>query len=168
MTRLVGTISLLAVSLISINARADHHHKEWMKFFVGEWTYEWSAAVGEFSEKGELKTTRIVKGSGLLVRITTANGDKEVEVSGWQSDRNAFGLLGYSSNGGYWNIDYTDVGAKQMSGPGRGILPDGRKWEGRMTLTRKDDNNYEIKFEGTAAGEKLVSLSKTTRKKKAD
>jgi hypothetical protein len=141
-------------------------HQAWLRYFRGEWTYEWTSEAGDFSEKGQFKVTPAAQGRASIARIVTAEGAQEIEVAGWQPKSKALVFTGYSSNGGCWQVRYTEISENTMSGSGHGVLPDGRSWEQKCTLTRKDANHIEIRAEGTAEGEKLITIGKLVRNNK--
>jgi hypothetical protein len=163
MTRIVATLPLAVVLLTVCNARADHHHKEWMKFLKGDWKYDWRAEDGSFQEKGEVSYTLAANGNVVVGRITTENGDKELETWGWEPDTSTMVLKGYSSNGSNWHYEYTKVDSDEMKGEGHGILPDGSSWEGEATI-KKEDGGFVVRIEGTTDGKETVSIGKLTRK----
>lgn len=145
-------------------AHAQQPHRRWIRYFTGEWTYGWKSSEGDFAEKGQLKITPTAKGNAYRAEVTTSTGDRESEIGGWQADREVWLLVGFSSNGGHWHVEYDEITKDSMSGSGYGKLPDGRSWKGEMKVVRKTEDEYEIHFDGTAGGDKLVATSVTTRK----
>jgi hypothetical protein len=163
MTRITAVVVLAVVGSVA-SAGAEDHHRQWLRFFQGAWTYDWQSEVGDFSEKGEINYTLAAGRNVAIGRVTTEDGDKEIETWGWQSDTETMTLVGHSSNNAYWVYEYTEVGGDEMTGVGHGVNADGKKWEGKVTLT-KQGKGFEVRMEGTASGEKAISVGKVVRKK---
>lgn len=164
MTRIVTAASLFVVWATVSTVRADHHHKDWFKYLKGDWTYEWKTEGGDFLEKGDVSYTLAAGGNVVVGRVTTEEGDKELETWGWEVDTETMVLKGYSSNGGHWFFEYTDVSEDRMAGKARGRLSDGDAWEGEAKLEKEGDG-FIVRIEGTTAGKATVSIGKVSRKK---
>ncbi len=167
MKRIIASATLLVVIGSAVSAGAADVHKSWTKFFKGDWTYDWQAKEGDFSERGEISYSLAAKGNVAIGRVTTENGDLELETWGWDSASKAMVLTGYSSNGSFWVVRYTDVTAEKMSGTGHGKLPDGRTWEGKQILTKTDDG-FKVEAESVADGKQLITTGTITRNKPSD
>ena len=157
-------MSLLIVVLGFSIGHAQEPYRKWFQTFKGEWTYEWSSESGGFVEKGEVKSTIGAKRHALVSRVQNSSGDREIEIGGWQSQSKTLTFNGYSSNGGYWHVAYTELGDDRLRGTGYGVLPDGRAWKGKVVVTKKNDDYHEIIITGTADGKELISIGKFTRK----
>ena len=164
MKQLLTYTAAFVVLLSAGLANAQQPHQRWIGYFAGEWTYGWESEEGEFAEQGELKITPTAKGRAFRSDITTSTGDRESEVGGWQADRKVLLIVGFSSNGGHWHVEYDKLTNDSMIGSGYGRLPDGRSWNGKMKVVRKSDDEFEVHLDGMAGGEKLVSVGVTSRK----
>ncbi len=138
-------------------------HQRWMNFISGQWTYKWTSQDGEHDEAGEVAVKRAADGRARTTSILTENGDRESELVGWQGDRGVLLVTGFSSNGGYWHIEYTDLQDDTMSGAGYGVLADGKPWKGELTVTRQSGDAYEIRCSGTAGGEPFSTVGQHNR-----
>jgi hypothetical protein len=157
-------IGLILTLTCSVTVKADEPlHQSWMKFINGQWTYKWTSQDGEDDEAGNVTIKWAANGRARTTTILTENGDRESELVGWQGDRGVLLVVGFSSNGGYWHLEYSDLQAQTMNGSGYGVLPDGKPWKGKLTVTRKSGNAYEIHCDGTAGGEPFVTVGRHDR-----
>ena len=150
--------------LVTPHAFADHHHEDWMKYYPGEWEYEYKSEDTP-SEKGTAKWTLEANGKALVGRFTTENGDVETEVAGWDAVGKAIRVNGFSSNGGSWHIPFTEISETQIgSKTASGVLPNGKKWTGSFFHTREGQNRMTTRVEGRLDGEPFVSTAVWERK----
>ena len=158
--------SQFSVAPNTTTAIADHHHLDWFKYLNGEWTYEWSAEKGDFSEKGSIRWRRAAKGESLIGNIETEKGDREVEIAGWDSKTKSIVVTGYSSNGGSWTIRYNEIGAGEVKADeASGVLPDGRPWQSEsFSIKKVSEDEFEMRSIGTADGKPLDTVGKFRRK----
>ena len=74
-------VAAFCALLVTPHLPADHHHRDWMNYYPGEWEYEFKSKEAP-SEKGTVNWTLEANGKALVGRFTTENGDQEVEVAG--------------------------------------------------------------------------------------
>lgn len=137
--------------------------QQWLEFLRGQWSYAWTSEAGDFTEQGEATIRASAKGQANVARAKTEAGARETEIAGWQQAKGCLLFAGYSSSGSHWCVEFTMITDEKLQGPGTGTLPDGRRWNQLLTLTRKGEN-YEIRAEGTVEGEPFVTVGKMTRK----
>lgn len=145
--------------------QAEEHHRQWFRFLKGDWSFAWESEVDAFKGVGEGNTSIVAGGDGVLASVTYADGTQDTELGGWQAKKEAVVVTGYSTGGGHWFVEYTDIDKDKMSGGGHGVFDNGMPWEGKVILLKKG-RNYEIHIGSTSEGEKPVAFGRATRKRK--
>ena len=152
--------SVLVVLFCCCVVDAAEPHQDWMRFLKGEWTYEY-ASLGL---KGEVKYNMAAKRHAIVARGKEGD-DMWVELIGWRPDTKTMVFTGYAAkNGNYWHSDCEDVTNDKVSGSTSGILPDGRRFKGTVTLNRVNDDRFDVHLNGKAGGEEMVDVGEFTRK----
>jgi hypothetical protein len=135
-------------------------HEGWMNFLEGEWTYEY----GTLGISGEVKYTMAAKRNAVVAHGREGD-DIWVELIGWRDDTNTMVFTGYAAeNGNYWHSDCGEVNDDRVTGSTSGILPDGRRFNGTVTVKRVNDDRFEVHLTGMADGEKLADVGEFSRK----
>jgi len=138
------------------------HVARWLKFLQGSWSSQWSGANLNLDGENEI---RLVGDHTLLVTGSSGDGPT-AEIIGWRADTQRIVMNGYGAKNGYWHAEYGDLHDDRLRGTVSGLLADGRAVSGSIELKKIDDNHYEVRFDGTAAGSPLPLTAKLTRKKK--
>ena len=156
-------VGLLTVSLVVSSAGtadAQKPHRAWWQFLKGKWSYE----ISPLNMKGTATWRMTAKRNTLVGRFAEEDGSVGIELSGWRSDTRTMTAHGYGSKGNYWQLELTTVTADKIEGTNRGILPDGRSYEGSFIGKRIDDDHYEWHLKGkTGDGEDFNATGKFTR-----
>ena len=160
---MLSTAFLLAASMVV--GQAEKPNEDWLKFFKGQWTYEYSSlSVDGEVLKGEVTYSAASKSKAILARGTEGN-DKWVELIGWQPDRKRMVSLGYGSlKNNYWLAEYDELSKDRLGGKVSGVLADGRPFSGTSALERVDDNCFEVHLKIKSGEDEISDVGKFKRK----
>ena len=143
-------------------ADAQEPQQEWLRFFRGEWKYEWS----ELGMKGTAKYIPAAKQCAVIARFQSDAGERDVELIGWRSDTKTMVFTGFGSAGNFWRAEYGKVSRNRLEGSLSGSLPDGRLMKGSVALERVDDDTFKGYLKGTIGGEEATDVATFSRTKK--
>jgi hypothetical protein len=157
----LAALVVVASSIISqAEAKSPQPHQKLMQYLEGEWTYEWP----DFGEKGTANWRLVAGGHATLARFVEEDGDRSIELGGWRPDEKKLVAIGHVTDGGYWHIEFTEVDENGAKGTNKGVLPDGRSYDGTYALKRIDQDHFEGHLNAVVEGKKVTMVGKFTRK----
>lgn len=159
MTRPASILALLF--LFASSAQADHH-KDWLKFFEGNWVYVESH--GGESGEGTL-TGKLVSNGNAVVAEFMSKAGPAIEIIGYRPESNRLVSNGYGPDGAYYQHDFTTVDEKKLAGTTRGITADGSSYEGTIEIEMRSPDEFRwVVSTKNAAGDGFEASGTVTRK----
>jgi hypothetical protein len=153
---------VLAVGVFAGQARAEEAHKEWWKFLEGSWTWE----ISPLDTKGTVTWRKAAKGNACIGRFKESQGGASIETSGWRADTQTYVVVGFGSEGNFWQLEAKKVTKDGYTASHVGALPDGQSFKGTLVIKRVDDGHVTWESKGKMAnGEDYTFIGKLARKK---
>jgi hypothetical protein len=143
--------SLLVAGTIS----ADHHYTDWNEYFAGSWELEDGSHVQDF---------KLAAGGHALVGTgKSATGEEFVWVMGWDPAEKTVIHEWFGKDHG--RITYQIVDDKVLRGTG--VISSATELvKANVTLTKKDDKEYTVKWtDVTMNGKKVDDIVAVVKKK---
>lgn len=161
---LSALLAFAVLSSVSVT-RGEEPYEKWMKFYLGDWTYEWKEVDGAFTERGTFSWTLDAKGKAIVGHLETDSGDIGVEVFGWDPIQKVLRVSGFSSAGANWVLPFDEMTEDRLiANKACGVSPDGRRWTGKFAHERKSPDRMDTRAEGTMDGKPFVMLATYRRK----
>jgi hypothetical protein len=164
MLRLTSLLCVGAVSLGAFTgqARADESYKEWWQFLKGSWNWE----ISPLDTKGTVTWRIAAKGNACVGRFKESEGGASVETSGWRADTKTYVVMGFGSDGHFWQLEAKKVTKDGYTASHVGVLPDGQSFKGTIVLKRIDDDHFTWESKGKMSdGTDYAFIGKLARKK---
>ena len=143
-------------------ARADESYKEWWDFLAGSWTWE----ISPLGTEGTVTWRKAAKGNACVGRFKESEGGASIETSGWRADTKTYVVMGFGSEGNFWQLESKKVTKDGYTASHVGVLPDGQSFKGTIVLKRIDDDHFTWESKGKMNdGEDYTLIGKLARKK---
>lgn len=135
-------LAVLVGLLVCSAAWAEEPHERWMKFAAGTWETK------TIINKPSTVTWSFVPGHHVLLGTgAAADTGETADIIGWEPAKKVLIHAGFGKKH-HWQILYTIVSDRVLEGKETGVMPDGRPYEGVITVRRVNDNEFTFKSSG--------------------
>ena len=139
------SLAIVVVMLTANPAEAEHHHKDWIKYFAGAWKIH--------EPGGTLDWKLVADGDATIGTGESANGqDKSAWIAGWDATEKTMIHEWFGTAHG--RVCYRIANDKTLCGPGE-IHAENEITKGTVEITKKSDRMFTVHWTNvTVNGEK--------------